>query len=47
MITGQFKGQVLLQQFGIKINVIEANDPEAIKNRFDDKIGSAAINSLG
>jgi C-terminal processing protease CtpA/Prc len=49
MITGQFKGQVFAQQiWNKKFNdYYEANDPEAIKNRFDDKIGSTAINSLG
>jgi hypothetical protein len=48
MITGQYTGKVLLNNNGIqKINsYYEANNPEALKNNFKDKIGSTAINSL-
>jgi hypothetical protein len=49
MITGQYTGQVFAQQvWNSKINAFfEANNPEALKNKFTDKIGTAAVNSLG
>ncbi|MBU0941399.1 MAG: peptidase S41 [Bacteroidetes bacterium] len=49
MITGQYTGQVFAQQvWNSKINAFfEANNPEALKNKFADKIGTTAINSLG
>lgn len=49
MITGQYTGQVFAQQvWNSKINAyFEANNPEALKNKFTDKIGTTAINSLG
>ena len=48
MITGQYTGKVFAkQQWNPKINrYYEANNPEALKNNFTDKIGSNAINSL-
>jgi hypothetical protein len=43
MITGQYTGKVLLNNNGIqKISYYEANNPEALKNNFKDKIGSTA-----
>lgn len=48
MITGQFTGEVFAkQQWNAKINAYyEAENPEALKNIFTDKIGSVSINSL-
>jgi C-terminal processing protease CtpA/Prc len=48
MITGQYTGQIFAkQQWNAKINsYFEANNPDALKNNFADKIGSTAINSL-
>jgi C-terminal processing protease CtpA/Prc len=48
MITGQYTGKVFSkQQWNSKINsYFDANNPEALKNNFTDKIGSIAINSL-
>ena len=48
MITGQFTGQVFAkQQWNAKIEAyFSANNPEALKNIFTDKIGSTPINSL-
>lgn len=48
MITGQFTGQVFAkQQWNSKVNAYyNANNPEALKNIFADKIGSTAISSL-
>lgn len=49
MITGQFTGQVFAkQQWNSKIeSYFEANNADALKNFFTDKIGTTAINSLG
>lgn len=49
MITGTFTGQVFAkQQWNAKIeSYFAANDPESLKNFFTDKIGTAAINSVG
>ena len=48
MITGQFTGQVFAkQQWNSKIQAyFEANNPDALKNIFTDKIGTTPINSL-
>ena len=48
MITGQFTGQVFAkQQWNAKIEAyFSANNPEALKNIFTDKIGTTSINSL-
>lgn len=48
MITGQFTGQLFAkQQWNTKINsYFETNNPDALKNIFDDKIGTTPINSL-
>jgi carboxyl-terminal processing protease len=48
MITGQFTGEIFAkQQWNAKINAyFEAENPEALKNIFTDKIGSVALNSL-
>jgi C-terminal processing protease CtpA/Prc len=48
MITGQYTGKIFAkQQWNAKINsYFEANNPDALKNNFADKIGSTAINSL-
>jgi len=48
MITGQYTGKVFAkQQWNSKINsYFEANNPEALKNNFTDKIGTTPINSL-
>ena len=48
MITGQFTGEVFAkQQWNAKINAYyEAENPEALKNIFTDKIGSVSINSI-
>ncbi|SDS30639.1 C-terminal processing protease CtpA/Prc, contains a PDZ domain [Christiangramia echinicola] len=49
MITGQFKGKIFIkEQWNTKYqNFYEAQNPEALNNRFDDKIrGGASINSL-
>ncbi|MDG2434002.1 S41 family peptidase [Flavobacterium sp.] len=49
MITGQYTGQVFAKQvWNSKINsYFESNNPEALKNKFTDKIGTTTINSLG
>ena len=49
MITGQYTGQVFAKQvWNNKINsYFESNNPEALKNKFTDKIGTTTINSLG
>jgi carboxyl-terminal processing protease len=48
MITGQFTGQVFAkQQWNSKVNAYyEANNPDALKNIFTDKIGTTPIKSL-
>jgi hypothetical protein len=47
MITGNTLESFAKQQWNQKINsYYEANNPEALKNNFKDKIGSTAINSL-
>lgn len=48
MITGQFTGQIFAkQQWNAKIEAyFSANNPEALKNVFTDKIGTTPINSL-
>jgi carboxyl-terminal processing protease len=49
MITGSFTGQVFAkQQWNAKIeSYYEANNADALKNFFTDKIGNTAINSVG
>ena len=49
MITGQYTGQVFAKQvWNSKLNsYYETNNPDALKNKFTDKIGTATINSLG
>ena len=49
MITGSFTGQVFAkQQWNAKIeSYYEANNADALKNFFSDKIGTTAINSVG
>jgi C-terminal processing protease CtpA/Prc len=49
MITGQYTGQVFAKQvWNNKINsYFESNNPDALKNKFTDKIGTTTINSLG
>lgn len=48
MITGQFTGQIFAKQVwnAKAMSYFEANDPEALKNIFADKIGTTPINSL-
>lgn len=48
MITGQHTGKIFAkQQWNAKINsYFDANNPDALKNNFVDKIGSSVINSL-
>lgn len=48
MITGQFTGQVFAkQQWNAKVNAYyDANNPDALKNIFTDKIGTTSIKSL-
>jgi len=48
MITGQFKDQIFSKQkWNDKINAyFESEDSELLNNRFTDKIGATAINSL-
>lgn len=48
MITGQFTGQIFAkQQWNAKVNAYyDANNPEALKNIFTDKIGTTSIKSL-
>lgn len=49
MITGSFTGQVFAkQQWNAKIeSYFTANNPEALKNLFVDKMGTTPINSVG